>query len=338
MALHPIGSDKLLEIHTGSVNFVIKSKSFASPFVVRDDASSLVISGNDVVSVRIRGQEAIDNGSFFASSYRFNVAPMFFEQHDYEIIVQSTEKQNVSVWHENYSIRDRIDSVTDSGDLVSGIINFGNSIGYSDFEVTVDGKTALTVRIEVYPSKISYKDDYRNMLADITDEIYTVAFDFLKKTYQQMTVGNDSETAPAVFYRILEAIFTSFMRATRKIIETPHHKLVSESVILPYYQVGKTNRATEKWIIKHPEFTVKAPDGSIRMSKALAVRKQITYDTIENRFVKCILKSTVKRLSDFKVRYSKSGNCDPEILRCCDEMTDAIDGIMSASFFREIGE
>ena len=338
MALHPIGSDKLLEIHTGSVNFVIKSKSYASPFVVQDDASSLVISGNDVVSVRIRGQEAIDNGSFFASSYRFNVAPMFFEQHDYEIIVQSTEKQNVSVWHENYSIRDRIDSVTDSGDLVSGIINFGNSIGYSDFEVTVDGKTALTVRIEVYPSKITYKDDYRSMLADITDEIYTVAFDFLKKTYQQMTVGNDSETAPAVFYRILEAIFTSFMRATRKIIETPHHKLVSESVILPYYKVGKTNRATVKWIIKHPEYTVKASDGSIRMSKALAVRKQITYDTTENRFAKYILKSTVKRLLDFNVRYSKSGNCDSKVLRCCDEMTDAIDGIMSASFFREIGE
>ena len=83
MALHPIGSDKLLEIHTGSVNFVIKSKSFASPFVVQNDTSSLVISGNDVVSVRIRGQEVIDNGSFFASSYRYNVAPMFFEQHDY---------------------------------------------------------------------------------------------------------------------------------------------------------------------------------------------------------------------------------------------------------------
>ena len=89
MALHPIGSDKLLEIHTGSVNFVIKSKSYASPFVVQDDASSLVISGNGVVSVRIRGQEAIDNGSFFASSYRFNVAPMFFEQHDYEITCSS---------------------------------------------------------------------------------------------------------------------------------------------------------------------------------------------------------------------------------------------------------
>ncbi len=57
MASRPTGSDKLLEIHTGSVIFVIKSKSSSSPFVSQDGISSLVISGKDVSSVRIHGED-----------------------------------------------------------------------------------------------------------------------------------------------------------------------------------------------------------------------------------------------------------------------------------------
>lgn len=338
MASRPIGSDKLLEIHTESVVFVIKSKSSVKPFASQQGTSSLAISGTDIQSVRIYGEEAIDNDSFVASSYSFDVVPLFFEQTDYEIVVQSTKGEEVSVWHENYSIRDRIDRVADKGDLVSGIINFGNNIGFSDFEVTANGKHLFSVRIEVYPTKIDYKEDYRQMLADITNEIYAVAFDFLKKTYQQMSVGNKSDTTPGVFYRILEAIFASFMKAVRKIVETPHHKLISESIVLPFYKVGKTTRQTEKWILKHPECTMRAADGNIRVSKALSVRKKITYDTVENRFAKYILEDTIKRLADFKNKYSKSGNCETIILNSTDRMTESVNRILSSSFFREIGD
>lgn len=37
--------------------------------------------------------------------------------------------------------------------------------------------------VEVYPSKISYKEDYQAIVADVTAEIYNVIFDFLKATY-----------------------------------------------------------------------------------------------------------------------------------------------------------
>ena len=51
------------------------------------------------------------------------------------------------------------------------LLNFGNSAGFSDFEIFVEGNKVRVVRVEVYPSKISYKEDYQATLADISDEI-----------------------------------------------------------------------------------------------------------------------------------------------------------------------
>lgn len=37
----------------------------------------------------------------------------------------------------------------------------------------------LKVTVEVYPSKIDYKDDYKALLNDLNDEIYNLAYGFL---------------------------------------------------------------------------------------------------------------------------------------------------------------
>lgn len=45
--------------------------------------------------------------------------------------------------------------------------------------------------------------------------------------------------------------------------------------------------------------------GDLVVNRVLASRKQITYDTNENRFVKFILKVTIRKLEDFITRYKK---------------------------------
>ena len=339
MGSHPTGSDKLLEINTDEVTFVVKSKPLSLSLDLNDKISSLAVSGNNIKTVKICDKETFNNESNDLSSFVIPVIPIFFEQHDYELVVKSNNKKEISVWHENFNIRDRISRVTDEKDLVSGIINFDNNIGFSDFQILIDSKTVLTVKIEVYPSKIDYKTDYQEIMADITDEIYTVAFDFLKKTYQQMKIGNEPDATPAEFYEILNVIFDSFKRAVRKIVEMPHHKLISENTVLPFYKIKKTNRNTEKWILNHPEHMLHTANGDITASKALTIRKRITYDTIENRFAKYIIQSTIKRLNDFQVRYSKinKDKIDENIIRNVDKMKDSLYKILSISFFGEIG-
>lgn len=109
----PTGSDKLLEIQSGETYVVIKSKNSHPNLTnksILQQPSELRVTGVDVTSVKIFGEEKIvaDNGAVGASFYNIHTSPLFFEQTDYEVIVKSRDGKSVSLWHENYSIRDKI--------------------------------------------------------------------------------------------------------------------------------------------------------------------------------------------------------------------------------------
>ena len=339
----PTGSDKLLEIQSGNIYVVIKSKNphpnLTNISILRQP-SELRVTGVNVNSVKIFGEEKIaaGNGAIGASFYNIHTSPLFFEQTDYEVIVRSTDGKSVSLWHENYSVRDKISTVTDSDDLISGIVNFGNSAGFSDFEITYDGKKSLVIRIEVFPSKISYKEDYQDMLQDISNEISGAVLDFMRNTYQEFSIGGTQNTVPALFFEIIKRIFDKFQNAANTIISSPHHKLYVEHPIVPAHKVKKTDNHTIKWLQKHPQYVVPMLAG-YSATKAPTVKKQITYNTIENQFTKFILKSTVKKLKDFRDRYTRSTRKpEPAVLDSVDSMTAALNKFINSSFLREVDD
>lgn len=74
--------------------------------------------------------------------------------------------------------------------------------------------------------------------------------------------------------------------------------------VLPSHKVKKTDGRTIRWIKKHPD-QAKRVNGEIRIERALAVRKQVSYDTKENQLTKYILLSTARKLESFKKNYLK---------------------------------
>jgi len=343
MDLLPTGSNRLLEIQSGNIYVVIKSKNphpnLTNQSILRQ-SSELRVTGVDVNCVKIFGEEKIatGNGVIGASSYAIRTSPLFFEQTDYEIIVKSTDGKSVALWHENYSVRDKISPVTDSDDLISGIVNFGNSAGFSDFEISYDGKKSLVIRIEVFPSKISYKEDYQDMLQDISNEIAGAVLDFMRNTYQEFSIGDTLNTVPAIFFEIIKRIFDKFQNAANTIVSSPHHKLYVEHPVVPAHKVKKIDNHTIKWLQKHSEHVMPMYVGYSAV-KAPTVKKQITYNTIENQFTKFILKSTVKKLKDFRERYTRSTR-KPEqaVLDSVDAMIAALNKYINASFLREVDD
>ena len=343
MALLPTGSDKLLEIQSGNIYVVIKSKNphpnLTNENILRQP-SELRVTGVNVNSVKIFGEEkvATDNGAIGASSYNIYTSPLFFEQTDYEIIVKSSDGKSVSLWHENYTVRDKISPVTDKDDLISGIVNFGNSAGFSDFEIYYDSKKSLVVRVEVFPSKISYKEDYQDMLQDISNEICGAVLDFMRNTYQEFSVGSIQNTVPALFFEIIKRIFDKFQNAANMIVSSPHHKLYVEHPVVPSHKVKKIDNHTMKWLQKHPENVVPMYVGYAAV-KAPTVKKQITYNTVENQFTKIILKSTIRKLKDFRDRYTRSTK-KPEqtVLGSVDSMTNILNKLINTTFLREVDD
>ena len=339
----PTGSNKLLEIQSGNIYVVIKSKNphpnLTNPSILRQP-SELRVTGVNVNSVKLFGEEKIatDNGAIGASFYTIHTSPLFFEQTDYEIIIKSTDGKSVSLWHENYTVREKVSPVTDSDDLISGIVNFGNSAGFSDFEISHDGKKSLVVRIEVFPSKISYKEDYQDMLQDISNEISGAVLDFMRNTYQEFSVGSTQNTVLALFFEIIKRIFDKLQNAANTIISSPHHKLYVEHPVVPAHKVKKVDNQTLKWLQKHPENVVPMTAGYSAI-KAPTVKKLITYNTIENQFTKFILKSTAKKLKDFRDRYTRSTRKpEPAVLDSVDTMTASLNKFVNASFLREVDD
>lgn len=339
----PTGSNKLLEVQSGNIYVVIKSKN-PHPNLTNESIlqqpSELRVTGVNVNSVKVFGEEKVanDNGDISASFFNIHTSPLFFEQTDYEIIIKSTDGKSVSLWHENYTVRNKISPVTDSDDLISGIVNFGNSAGFSDFEISYDGKKSLVIRIEVFPSKISYKEDYQNMLQDISNEISGAVLDFMRNTYQEFSVGSTQNNIPALFFEIIKQIFDKFQNAANMIITSPHHKLCVEHPVVPSHKVKKIDNHTLKWLQKHPQNVVPISDGYSAI-KAPTVKKQITYNTVENQFTKFILKSTITRLKDFNERYVRSTkNPEETVLNSVAIMTATLNKLVNTSFLRDVDE
>lgn len=339
MALLPTGSNKILELSTEEVNIVIKAKKNWSGDIL-DRSSSVVVEGRNVSKIRIEniGFEGSVNAADYSQN-NYSVPPLFFEQTDYEIVATSTSGAAVTIWNENYNIREKIGPVIDGNEsLVSGVINFDNMVGYADFEVYLDKRKHLTFRIEIFPTKISYKEDYQLMIDDISEMVCEAALDFMQKTYQMFSLGEKHNTVLAVYFQILTVIFNDYINAVNRIISVPHHKLITEHIIVPEYKAKRLDRHSEKWLMKHPNY-VDVSNGSIGAEKVLSARKQITYDTSENRFVKFILKSTVRKLEDFIKRYNRSVyQTEAKVLDDAESMIRDVRRALNTSFLRDVTE
>ena len=111
MASLPTGSNKILEVQSGNIHVVIKAKNLHPNLInesISKQSSALRITGFDVSSVKVLGEEKIAEGSgaIGMSSHNIHTAPVFFEQTDYEIIIKSM----TPVYDENSGVVEKIET------------------------------------------------------------------------------------------------------------------------------------------------------------------------------------------------------------------------------------
>ena len=341
MDLRHTGSDELVYIQTQSLTLTIKGQAFHPQFPgaeFHEKESSFRITCEEDYDIALSGDYepvfSLFNGHIYKGEYQLR--PIFFEQQRYELIIEPAEGHTVSFWHDNQNIRNRITPVGRNRKLLTGEVNFGNDIGFSDFVVSVDGNTYLKLTLEVFPSKISYKDDYKTIVADVTAEVYNLVFDFLKKTYDSFDISSTQQSSPVEFFAIIRKIYNDFISAADMILRNPHHMLQKEYEVLPWHKIKQTNNNTIKWLEKHPEQVIRS-NGKFKAEKALAVKKYVTYDTKENRLTKYMLMQTASRLERFKNQYLKlSRESDQDLIRQIESMVNGINRRCNMGFMREV--
>ncbi len=342
MDLLPTGSDELVYIRTDKVNLTIKGPAAHPSFQgveYREGHSEFKLSCSEEYELFLKGCAGagaiVVVGSVFSGIY--TVSPLFYEQQRYEIVIEANGDHEIAFWHDNLNVRNKVTRVGRNSKILSGVINFGNEIGLSDLVVKVDGSNYLRLTIEVFPTKISYKDDYKAIVEDVTREVYGLVFDFLKKTYLGYQQSDRVISSPVEFFAVIRQKFEDFMKAADMILAQPHHLLETTHEVLPSHKIKQVDNRSLRWIEKHPD-QAKVNADRVLVARTLAVKKQITYDTKENRLTKYILQTTAKKLESFKRNYLNLQRTeDKSVVNQIDEMIRNLNRRSSASFLADVG-
>lgn len=333
------GYDQIVIIKTDNIYLTIKrrKKTFLVSDALLQQSSKLEIWGN-LTELSVEGEriDLHENSDYV----RVDVEPLFFEQSDYIVNAKTLNGSPLHFDHANKTVRDSISVPFDDPSEMSGTVNFGNEVGYSNLIFYDEQGSRLLFEIEVFPSKLSYREDYAAIRNDINEMVEAVAIDFINSTYLRGKTNTSKSTVPAIFFALINQLFEKYYRAVGVIMTHPNHKLVSEHVVLPIHKVKRTDTKTYQWIVKHPE-KAKRENGKNRINEALSGRKRITYDTVENQIVKFMLSSTVDKLLDFKKKYvsgfrDSRNSADSEVLYRIDSMISKIKRHLKNPIFEDV--
>lgn len=335
-----IGSDQILRIRSEQLELTIKGdtklpKKYKHSETGKD--SIVRLKSRSGLAVFLLDEDPVEKQETSRESLlELTTSPLFFEQKSYEIIIESYNGHKVDFWHENQNIRRRVSPVGNNQTLLTGVIRFDNNIGFSDLIISIDGEEFLTLTIEVFPSKMSYKEDYQALIEDISKELYSLTFDVLKKTYKTFEISSDRQSTPVEFFSIIQAIYADFLKATDLILSNPHHVLQKEYVVSKPNKIKTIDAHSVKWLSTHSDHIKK--DGALyQVDKALTVKKRVTYDTRENRFSKYMMQTVMLKLLQFGQQFAQlNRETDPEINAHIERMVRELSRRINSGFMLEV--
>lgn len=244
-------------------------------------------------------------------------APLFFEETDYELIVEKIDEgESIHFYHKNHILRNSYSAVGRSGKVSSALLNFGSQVGYSELSFTRNGEKVLSIIIEIFPTKIDYQKDWKALLERISTSLFSLAYGFLSSTFQRGRAVQEPTKTLGQWYALLEPRFETLLQSVDYIARNPNRKVIKEHKVRPLAQVRRPDRSVRRWLQRNPHVlhkvvadtpgiiqTISGPRLPGRLPES---RARLSYDTRENRFLKKLLEKVVLKLGKLESIYVKS--------------------------------
>ena len=229
------------------------------------------------------------------------MVPSFFEDGIYDLYLESNTSDKYELYHHSKEIRE---NMSYRGRSVYGAFKFNGDIGYSTFYIRKNNEDVLTFTIQVFPTKLDYMDDYNEILKDINEEVTSLVFDFVNKTFSNVNIIDVERQTEVEFISILHKIYESLDKYIRRIEKHPKHGVLSEYNLKDR---DKSKRIAIKETIKYLR-----KNSSL---KVVEIRKHTTIDIYENQYVKYMIKRILNKIKDVKQNIKKSKNEDNEFYK-----------------------
>lgn len=212
----------------------------------------------------------------------------------------------------NFLSKDDLRPVGSKQNVYSGTFNTGSRAGFSKFEIMYDGDKIFESEFEIFPSKMDYKQDFESMMQDIIDISHKIAFDFDRSTYLKAETTDERLPSDKIWFNIMKNLFDQFEDAFRVVAQNPKRKLETREEMVRPSKVRQSGPQLQKWLRKNADkleetdtenALFEANGTHYSAQKLPEERKENTYDTIENRFLKHVLEQSKRRLNRFKNKY-----------------------------------
>lgn len=342
----PSGSRKpteLLEIETDKFTLVIKGKLDYSNRIAQSDDTFMQFfyEGKAINKIEIYDAKAKKLTPYNGQS----LYPIFFENGMYEVIIIPKNDSTLTFYHEYAPFREAISKLSRTN-ILTGYLHFRNEVGFSEFEISEEKECLLRVRIEVFPTKLDYKKDYTNLLREVNEEIYNLAYHFIKRTHLRGSAELFKDPSPAEFYRIIEKHFIEYERALAYIEMRPHHLLETTYEVVRGDRLRKQDSYSRAYLRKSAHKMVDVQRGipvgnrMIMPTKGLLMRKQHTVDTHENRYVKYTMERIVSKFENLVAAIKKvfpEKETDAELITKLDMMITTVRHKLRSPFWQRIG-
>lgn len=234
--------------------------------------------------------------------------PCFYEDGKYQFVLENKNNSQYEIFHMDNKINDDFQKISN---CLIGIIDFSSDIGYSTFSLKKDGRHILSFTIEVFPSKLDYYKDYQEIIREVNEEISSLAFEFIGKTYLNTKLKETKHQTNSEFINILKIIFDNLEKQIKRIEKNPKHNLESLYKITDIHKAKKIAKGTISYIKKHSDVLIENSKGFIKIGnknfvakKVIDERKRNTVNIYENQFVKYIIEKIVKRLKNIEKNIS----------------------------------
>lgn len=265
--------------------------------------------------------------------------PIFFETQSYEFVLVRKQEKEISFFHENVHLRQAVKPL--GKDILSGILLFQNEVGLTEIVVQMNRQPVLKLELEIFPGKMDYRRDYQNILREVNEQVYNLAFDFMRKTYQLTGFSETNSQSLTEFYSILQHVFQQLMGAVERIKVNPHHKFEAQQKVIDASRVKRVSKQNHTFLSKHSHLLIedhkngllRIQDKMYRPSLLKENRRIIDYDTTENRFVRWMLLKIVAKLKEIRLHFEMSvRNRDEVFLQKLDRMVEQIRGVLQLDF------
>ncbi|PKL77062.1 MAG: hypothetical protein CVV27_07140 [Candidatus Melainabacteria bacterium HGW-Melainabacteria-1] len=261
--------------------------------------------------------------------------PPLYEQTSYRVSLKALGSQQIAIQHADPDIQARmvpLDPLTP--DVLVGELNFRSQVGYSNFEVWVDGQKDYAFEVEVYPSKLQYKEDFEQMLAEVQEILAGLAFEYLRSTYLGASTRQTEQQTPLEWVLLFQHILNDLEAALRQIAQSPIRSLHRQNTLLPLHQIRKVDgslrqairtgrgtgpqqllangvRAREQHWAQQVHYTLDTPEHRWIAGQLQRIRQKLSQILLEEKARIGHRPDQIERLTSFERRLAQLQNLEP---------------------------